>query len=265
MARTKRMPVKYTGGLRYQGRVIRGLGLIEKRRQAALARRRASFVSAISNARTGGFLGREVKFVDTANTGTALVSPTDAAGGEIQPGSGVTGCLSAPAQGDGESNRDGRKCVLKSVFIEGRVDCSSQTNQTATENASQVFIALVQDRQTNGVTINSEDVYTNPGASGALAASPLRDQQQLSRFKVLATRTFTLQNPNMSWDGTNIEQNGLSKPFKIYKKLNIPVNFTGTTADVANVVDNSLHLIAYTSSTGLAPNIRYNCRVRFVG
>jgi len=40
----------------------------------------------------------------------------------------------------------------------------------------------------------------------------------------------------------------------------------GTTASVANVIDNSIHVIAYASNiTGVAPTISYQSRLRFVG
>ncbi len=217
------------------------------------------------NVRTGGFMGIELKFLDTADVTATLNNPADSTGGELPPSIGSTGCLSAMAQGDGESQRDGRKCVLKSIYIKGIVYATTQLNQTATDNAATVFIALVHDTQTNGATIASENVYTNPGANADLAAIPFRNLQFMKRFRVLKTFMTTLQNPNIAYDGTNLEQQGLSEHFEMYKKLNIPVIHNGTTANVSTVTDNSLHLIGFANNAALAPSIRYNCRVRFVG
>lgn len=62
-------------------------------------------------------LGIETKFLDTAWNGVAINASTDGAGGELQPSTGCTDCISVPAQGDGESQRDGRKYCVKSIFF----------------------------------------------------------------------------------------------------------------------------------------------------
>ncbi len=216
-----------------------------------------------SNVRTGGFTGIEVKFLDSSVVGTSVLAPTDAAGAEVDPSTLLA--LNAIAQGDGESNRDGRRCVLKNVYVTGHIRCPKQANQTAGDDSAQIFVALVWDKQTNGAQLNSEDVYTNPGANAQTAAVPLRNLQYSQRFQVLDTVALDFSGPTIAYDGTNVEQSGLVKPFKLSKKINIPCQYTGTTGVVANIADNSLHIIAYASNVDLVPIIDYNARVRFVG
>lgn len=216
------------------------------------------------NLRTGGFLGQELKFYDTKLVGAALTAPTDSAGGEHDPSATIV--LNSVTQGDGEQQRDGRKMTMKSIYISGVVKCVPQANQTVTDAASMVFLALVLDMQTNGATITSENVFTNKSADAILAASPMRNLEFNTRYRVLKTIRMVLQNPNISYDGTNMEQQGLNRPFKMYVPLNdLGVTFNGTTETVANITDNSLHLIAYTNSVALAPNLNYNARLRFMG
>ncbi len=94
----------------------------------------------------------------------------------------------------------------------------------------------------------------------------MRNLQFVSRFKVLATKKFSMQNPNLAYDGTNLEQQGLTHAFKMYVPLNdLVTTYTGTTESVVNITDNSLHLIAFTSSVALAPKLNYNARLRFMG
>lgn len=210
---------------------------------------------------TQAYLGIETKFYDTTFTG-AIVSPTDATAAECDPATVLT--LSAPAQGDGQSDRDGRKIMVKSVQLSGTVSTVSQAYNA--EVAPIIYIALVLDKQSNGAQLNSEDVFTNPSGLGTQAASPLRDMAATSRFQVLAVKRFPLPVPSISWDGgaaTNVI--GTSVPFEIYKKLEIPVLFSSTTAGVSNVTDNSLHVIAYCNTAALAPTLNYNARIRFVG
>ncbi len=213
-------------------------------------------------------MGIELKFYDQKLTQSNLTAPTDASTGERDPSATVL--LNTVVQGDGESNRDGRKITMRSIFIEGVIDVAIQASQSTANNATSIFIALVMDTQTNGATLNSEDVFTNPGANAILAASPFRNLQNIKRFRVLATVKMTLANPalanatSFSAD-TGIIQNGLQRRFRIFRRLSQQVTYTNTTETVANISDNSLHIIAFCNNTNLVPTISYNSRLRFVG
>lgn len=218
----------------------------------------------VSNLRIGGFLGIELKYVDYALAGQVLVAPTDATGGEVDPATALA--LNAIAQGDGEQQRDGKQAAIKSCYVTGVVDLPALANQTAGKDLPTVFVALVLDKQTNAAQLSSENVFTNPGASAILAASPLRNMQYTSRFEVLDSCLLEFS-PNMiTWDGTNIESGGSRAPFKLSWTGELMTQYVGTGATVAAIQDNSLHLIAYVGpSVTSAPVISYNSRVRFVG
>ncbi len=231
-----------------------------KRRRSAPTPRRARRI----NARTAGFLGIEKKFFDQVNTGTAILATSSPSGGENDP---AANCLNAIAQGDQESNRDGRKCMMKSVQVTGIIYQDTQQAQSAPDTTPICYIALVLDRQTNGAQLNSEDVFVNPSAQSGLGCSLLRNLQFISRFKVLKSAQIVLPQPTVYFDsGSNTtEASGTVTPFQMYVKLELPINFTGTTSTVANIVDNSLHIIAFCSANQTAPQLQYNSRVRFVG
>lgn len=225
---------------------------------------------ALRNARTGGLLGIERKWLDTALTATAISSATDATGGELPPNSGVTGCLTAPAQGDASYNREGNKIVVDSILLQGAVSVDQQAAQSSADFSGIVFVALVQDTQTNGTQLNSEDVFTNPGGSVYLAPMPNRNMSYTQRFKVLKMKKIVLKTPaltNNTGAAGGIVQSGFHQPFKLSWKGRMPVTFltSTTTADIANVTNNSVQVVAFTSTSTLAPKIEYNCRVRFVG
>lgn len=219
------------------------------------------------NQRTGGLLGIEKKFLDIQRSGLALTAPTGAEGGEINPSAGCTGCLSAPAQGDGPTNRDGNKIVVCEIGLTGAISIGAQAAQTSADTLCEVFVCLVQDMQTNGVTLNSEDVWTNPTANAILAANLFRNMSFTSRFKVLKMKVLKFQMPAIAGISASLEQAGMIKTFKMKWKGSIPVTFTtaSTTADVANVTDNSIHCIAYANNLSLQPFILYNARTRFYG
>jgi len=231
-------------------------------RRGVVARR----ARAMLNRRTAGFLGIEKKFYDTSLDPTALPAPTDCSGGEFDPSG--TSMISTPAQGDTEQNRDGKRIVIKSVQVSGSVATPAATALTATVAPVECFIALVLDMQTNGAQLNSEDVYKNHSADASNATNPLRNLLFSSRFRVLKEWSVLLEPKTAvnNASATTVSVAGTRGEFDCFIPLDLNVNFnSGTSASIANVIDNSLHIVAFCSSTTLAPTIGYNARIRFMG
>jgi len=219
------------------------------------------------NQRTGGLLGVEVKFYDTYKAETLVPSTTTWASAEFNPAAAVSS-LNAIAQGDGPTNRDGNKIVVKSLFLQGLIRRAAAEDIVSPQTDCQVFLAIVLDTQTNGVELNSEDVYSLAEANAYQIASPIRNMSNSTRFKVLATRVVNMDLGSYvsAVAGTAWGNVGKSQRFQIaLKNLNLKVNFKTavTTADVAGISDNGLFLIA--NSTYSAAYASYTCRLRFVG
>lgn len=209
-------------------------------------------------------MATEVKFLDTSLAVTALALGTTSVNGEKDPVTLLS--LSAMPQGDGPSNRDGRRVRLTHVEVKG-VIIEDERAATGLDPPQNYFVALVLDRQTNGAQLNSEDVFTNQGAIDALGTSPFADLNFGKRFKVLASRVMKRTDLDISFvSATNNEHTGVLTPFHFNVPLNIPVMHSLTTGVVAACVDNSLHMIAWALEIAVsAPKIAYNARVRFVG
>lgn len=209
-------------------------------------------------------MGTELKYVDTALVDSAIAAPTDAAGAERDPATVL--CLNPIAQGDGQTERDGRQCLLKSCYVTGIISEPASADNADAQAGGVYYVALVQDMQTNGAQLNSEDVFTNPGGAAKTAPLVLRDLQYTARFKVLDSVTLHEPNKYAFTDGAATGTiSGFHLPFKLSWNGEMPVTFTGTTANVSTIQDNSLHIIAYCSTTSGTPVISYNSRVRFVG
>lgn len=244
-----------------------------RRRSRSLSRRVPSSKKrrTSSMARVARLLGTEQKYLDSFASLVAIPAPTDCSGGEMQPEGGCTDCLSAPAQGDGPQARDGKKIVINNVFVTGFIDYTVENDRDDVITAPTVFVALVQDKHTNKATIVSEQVFTNPNDVASVNAWPLRNMENTSRYKVLKHVTITSPAVTSGTDGASTLSNDTNGvPFMLSWKGEIPVNFTtaGTAANVNTVIDNSLHIIAFATSTtanSLAPSLSYNCRIRFVG
>lgn len=218
----------------------------------------------IANAVTAGFLGIEKKFLDCSKSLTAITAASTLAGGEYDPSSGCSGCLSCPAQGDSEQQRDGKRIVIDSLILKGFVHNPGSAS-AAFEAESKVFIAVVLDTQSNGAQLDSEAVFKSLGATDVLNVCPTKNLLSGNRFRILKSQVFDLTPIGVASAG-NLAFNATRRDFDWYIpfKGGLQVNLNaGTTAEIANVIDNSLHVIAFATLAGC--NIAYNSRVRFQG
>lgn len=235
-----------------------------RRRSLGRQLSRARYGLGIKNVGTQGLLGLETNYTDYSIATTALT--TNMSTGMYDPAGGIN-CLNGVTQGDGPTNRTGNKITLKSIEIEGMITVAAQEVILDPPISPTIFIALVLDTQTNGAQCTSDQIYG--AAAGILAASPIRNMSFTERFRVLKKLRMNLPAFTMSQNGANsFSLPGNQVPFKIFKKLRGLVTSyqTGnTTNQIAGIVDNSLHVVAWTSDTSTVDSIVYQARLRFWG
>lgn len=209
---------------------------------------------AARNYRTGGFLDLETKYIDTnydANAfATSWATMEDA----------TADAISCVAQGDGESNRDGRVYTIKSIHVRGFMYLTTSEAATDPQAGAVCRIALVWDKQTNGAQLTPADVFNN----GTNSCNQFRDLQYVRRFKVLKDITRTIIPDNMNEAALNSFAFGTKQvPFQMHVKFpkGIKVRCSTTTATIAAVVDNSLHIIGVSTTTSAF--LSYTSRLRF--
>lgn len=206
----------------------------------------------------------ERKYFDSTVDASTLTDITLSwAGAELD--AAATGTIFSPQQGDAYNTRDGRKLHVLGIRINWEMVIASQANQSAADAGSRVRILLVQDTQTNGVQLNAEDVITSGTAKAGTAMH--QNPAYFGRFKVLKDKTFVMQNPSMTNNttATTIVQSGLTRAgkWKISFKKPLVVNFnTGNAGSVADIVDNSFHIIGGYAG-GLTPVFSAHCRTIF--
>lgn len=213
--------------------------------------------------------GVEHKFYDTFVSALAVSSNSGAADGEADPATVLT--ISAPSQGDGPNQRDGKLITVDTVLIEGIVSTPIRTLDTEANDGvpfSTVYIALVQDTQTNGAQMASELAFYNRSGTTLLAASPLKNLLYAKRFNTLKVWAMDLPTPSsvINEFAANISTPGTNTRFSCFLKMKMPVNFNGeVSAGVASVVDNSLHMICWTNVASAFVSLSYHARIRYVG
>lgn len=244
-------------------------------------RRRAAYLAAKSSIRGGYITGRrkgyrtvarsrgpmatgEMKYYDSSLLAGNVQFSTDWTGTELDPS--TTSCLFVPGQGSQINQRIGRKVKVMKLKMRGVITCVSQSDQTGADSASLIRLVVVQDTQTNGTQMQGENVFGELSVDTNSAVTWFSNPDNFGRFKILKDKMFNLENPSMAYDGTNIEQSGLARYFKfnINFKKPVVVNFNATNGGtVADIVDNSFHVIAVATATGIAPTLSYMCRVSY--
>lgn len=183
----------------------------------------------------------------------------------VTPGTTPLGCIFCPIEGNDISNRYGRKAFLKKIRLDAVIRVPPQVLQSTGDNGCVVRALLVQDKQTNGVSLTGDQVLSS-GYINPMICS-YQNTSNFGRFKVLKDRSFVMQNASIANDAAatgNIVQQGLVKTFSWSVKINEWVNFNSTNGGtVADIIDNSYHLIMGTDSTSLGPTVQYKCRCVF--
>lgn len=212
----------------------------------------------------------EMKYFDTALGGSALATvSTSWAGTEKNPATFLTLCC--PVSGDFINQRVGRKIHVHGIRVRGQFRAAQQATQSAADPAQYLRLLVVQDTQTNQGTatgIDAENVLEDDTV-GSVAFLSYMNLDFLGRYKILKDKKMSFGNLALANDAAatgNLVQAGVNRPFDIAIKFKTPVevNFNATNGGtVADIVDNSFHIIAAQSSAAPACVIDYNARVSY--
>jgi len=209
------------------------------------------------NRTPGGQITADNHYFDSELALTAIASQTSNwQGTEYDPA--TANCLFFPSQGDDISNRQGRKVFVKKMRIRAAISCAAQSAIAAADQEAVIRIIVYKDMQTNASQSQGENVISS-GTSGE-ALQMFSNVGNLGRFQILYDKVHKISNRTM----TDALQSGAYINFKINLKPNCWVNYNSTNGGtVADVVDNSFHIIANTSSASMVPQLQYKCRTVF--
>lgn len=229
-----------------------------------------------SVARTrGAAVQGEMKYFDTQLTGTAItaVTTTWPAGTIIDADATINLgdasvptplCLFVPKVSAALNGRIGRQVKMIKLKIRGQIRIPPQSVQAGADASDKVRLLVVLDMQTNASQMTGAQLLNDAGTTDATINS-YQNPNNFGRFRVLKDKMIDFSNVNMTGAAAAIEQAGMTRSFKFSIKLKgLPVHFNATNGGtVADIVDNSLHIICGTNSTAYAPTLSYYTRVAY--
>lgn len=196
--------------------------------------------------RTGGrFRGMgEIKYIDATDVSATSVYNT----------TGLVTLINPIAQGDDNTNRDGRQIRMVSVHMRGRIEGPDTVQQDAGCRT-----LIVYDRQTNATAL------TIAGVLGTSAtAFFFNNLDNKDRFVVLFD-SYTTVGYHVNTATQAFAKANDGKTVQIFnKRVNLPVTYSGTGATVASITTGSLYLITLGDQASDTPYLLWRTRVRFV-
>lgn len=213
-------------------------------------------------ARLKGGEGLELKFFDTSLAVTSIANAATMVGGELDPT--TLDCLNSMAQSDTSSGRFGRFINMKSIKVSGRLQFAGQEGIVNPPSLPIVTLFLVMDKQTNKVQLDSEDVFTNPGSSIVLLSNLFVDMENTDKFQILDSIKVPMVTQVTQAGANDYSHASAEAVFHLnYKwKRGKRVLFVGSAGTVANIADNSLHVVGFVNAN-TEVDVTYNARLRY--
>lgn len=199
--------------------------------------------------RTGGFYGASVRSpVEKKVIDTALANYDVNATGSVTL---ISGC----ATGTDYTERIGRRTNITAIQLRGRMQVQTDSAST-TPQCGRVMI--VEDMQCNGVIAAITDILQTANVHS------FNNLNNRERFKIHYDQVFDFgvfsQTTDQSF-ATNLMHH-----FEVYKPVNIPVVYEGTSNTIGSISSGAIYLVFIGSTAAgtndiLAPT---TCRIRFV-
>lgn len=207
------------------------------------ARRPRSYTS-------GPSLQQELKFKDTVSTDAVVVFT-----GAIQIGPNLV------AQGTGEEERVGRKIIIRSISCRFQCVLPADPDAPNITGGDTLRIIIYIDKQANGAAATVLDILETA------TYDSYRNLSNTNRFIILKDKWVTMNRPNSVLDGQAPETSTspiFVREWKWYKKLNLPIEFDGTSGVLTEIQSNNISYL-YITAFGIA-GVNLQCtRIRFDG
>lgn len=214
--------------------------------------RRVGFYGRYNKPGTGR-KSQELKFYDSHHHNLGISAATNG-GTPIN----VTGI----EQGTGESQRLGRKVVLRS--IEFHLTFHWQPGQVAAVAYNRIRMLVLVDKQTNGAIFQHSDIFETNEMD---AFYNLVNQ---GRFRIMKDSIYNFNVRAQMPSDVNVIPNEfvpaqVTKTMRIKKRLNLPIEYSGTSGARSEIRSNNIYLFVIKEFTTTNFNVEFHSRVRYDG
>ena len=130
------------------------------------------------------------------------------------------------------------------------------TSVTATAVSDMHRIVVYWDKQCNGAAATAAQLFDSNGNTNITA---FRNLENVGRFRILYDKVHTMSSLG-EVAGTAIPR---VKQFNMYKKVNIPLDFSGATGAIAEIRSNNVGVLVFSQNTAANVVMSYIARVRY--
>ncbi len=158
-------------------------------------------------------------------------------------------------EGNGESDRVGRKITIKNIHVKGLIKLAAAT--AATDTSDQVTCMLVQDTQTNGIQFAANILLDTD------AFDSFRNLANSKRFKILYKRVVTLKAGGAAPSGAAFVFSEDVKTLNVNVATSIPIEYdnSANTGVITSVRTNNVYWV--TQSESAVTGIIATARIRY--
>ncbi len=162
----------------------------------------------------------------------------------------VAASLNLIAQGTGESERIGRKCTIKSVFIRFEVRLPTQTAGATASDVARIIVYL--DKQANGATASVTAILETANYQS------FNNLTNRKRFRTLMDRTYDVNALAGGGDGTTEDYGQTIISDTLFKKVNIPLEFSAAAGVITELSSSNIGIltISRTGNAAFASKVR---------
>jgi len=226
----------------------------------------------------GAAVTGEMKYFDCERVGTALVVPTTSwlPTTIMDPSSTINlgdtavpnpACLFVPKATASLNGRIGRKVLVHSIKVRGYLKCPTISGEADLVEPTHVRLLLVLDMQTNASQMLPSAVL-NGGSEVNTTINSYMNPNNFGRFRILKDLKFNFASSAAANNNaaTTITMMQPMKNWKMSHKFKTPllVDFNATNGGtVADIIDNSFHIMTGASDISINPFIAYYSRVSY--
>jgi len=222
----------------------------------------------------GGQIVAEKKYFDSSSFRTIVDADINFANQVLDPL--TLNCLFAPTKGNSIENREANAVHVHTIKLRGNILRSSTVDGNQ-DQPMLIRIILVQDKQTNGTQMVSENLIQS-GVVGPVppAIFMFQNTGSFGRYQILKEKFLYHQTVPLVRDQTtgnlinSIQQMFFKMSYKFSSPLKVQFN-SSNSGTVADIVDHSFHLIVACTPQGPTspgqgtPTMNMRCRVSFTG